>query len=513
LKNKAYRSLEEILAGYYDFGDNYYVIVSSEIRHPHYTAVHERTHINIGKATTFGVFQEFLETLNRKTDYKYKPKFLEEIKNLALEEVRDLHESASTYCEFIAAEEDRYPYLADMLISLPPEYRKWKKVLDDFFSKQIPLRGRRILAENLARLAMDNSIIEDYKILTEDKIKNFRCYISLPENSPNTRFKHILSILSSYNQLDVFKKFIDLYDSVADDLDQGYSSRSYENRKITYGIQTQLFETINLCFNDLSSEHAIFKKSIIDSEELVVEINSLVKGWIDYFKNKGYCDSFHFSFINSDAECDVLDTKYVVSGAHRPQPGLLELKKLNDLPNPDFSLSRIWIHKDAAPFLLCDKTKRYLTKGDIYIRIMPANDSFFNYYLISKSYDVLNELFKIKNNCTVFDGHDYTALKDKISTGFPKFFYWRCWDEFEANVCFAKECEFIILELKKQGALLFVVYFSNDTYHLMLSIGGGASLIFEELTRKTEKQERLLINNKIMKSSLQLVIAYADYIF
>ena len=48
------------MAGFYDFGDEYYILTDFDNPHFDYVAVHERVHANLGSGTSYGLFQSIL---------------------------------------------------------------------------------------------------------------------------------------------------------------------------------------------------------------------------------------------------------------------------------------------------------------------------------------------------------------------------------------------------------------------------------------------------------------------
>ena len=284
MSESIYKPLEEVLAGYYDFGNNYFICLDPQSNHKLYTAVHERTHINLGTSTNMGLFQQALKHFADYQGYDKTPPFLIDIYNHSLNHVRDVHEAAATYAEFCTAMHDNYNGLSDMEKTLPPDYKQWKKTFDEFFPNNIPFWARGHLAYHISRYAMNNSILIDYETLSYEKISHFSEYIADAVNSPNKRLKTIMQAIELYGKDTFFKEYLDCYAQNSVKLHNGYKDRTLENRKITFEIQAKLLRVMERSARLLAEVEPLFQKDTILAKNLVPAANKFSNSWSDFLR-------------------------------------------------------------------------------------------------------------------------------------------------------------------------------------------------------------------------------------
>jgi len=514
-----YRPFENVLAGYYEFGNYYFVLLDSQILHPQYTAVHERIHINLGTASSFGLFHQFLHFLATGASYIHKPHFIDQMFHLAVEAGRDVHEAAATFHEIATAREHNYEGLHEMLSQLPPEYVHWKEVFEGFFDQAISPFDQAGLSYHLARLAMDNNILVDFGEPSIDTIQGFADYISLRENHPKHRLDRFLQVISSHNQLTVFSDYLSLSLSFSEQIKGAYANRTPENRKITYEAQRRLKQAFECDMHRLEKFHSAFVKPFSDSDDLNNKANELARHWANFLIDQGYLKECNFSFINidTDAASDVIDTREVVMPSTIPQPGLAPIDNLNMLPQSGLYIARLFRHASDKPFLLCDNPKRFLVKGDLYVRFVPLENSGCNFFMISnQETNILKGLLARYNFGLLFDGHDYSQLVSLVTSDSKAtiFFIWRSFDQFQSTIPSINHCELAITPLAANSSALLIISTSRNLYHLIFAVGSSISLVVEEIKRHSNTISRLPIDERgLLPQQIGLMLAYSNYIF
>lgn len=369
-----HRPLEEVLAGYYDFGNNYFICLDPQSNHKLYTAVHERTHINLGTSTNMGLFQQALKHFDDFQGYKKTPPFLIDIYNHTLNHVRDVHEAAATYTEFCTAMHDNYIGLSDMEMTLPPDYKQWKKTFDEFFPHSIPFWARGHLAYHIARYAMNNTILIDYETLSYEKIDHFSEYIANAMNSPNKRLNTIMRAIETYGKDLFFKEYLDCYAQNSTKLHKGYNDRTLESRKITSEIQEKLLRAMEKSARLLWELEPVFQQDAILAKNLVPTANMLSNSWTNFLQNEGYSQNISFRFIDTDdgPNVDLIDEQQIAISKKSSQSELHPLEGNEMLIEKQQCLGRLWLWKHDEPCILSENPLRLLHKNDLYLRLLPT---------------------------------------------------------------------------------------------------------------------------------------------
>lgn len=483
-----HRPLEEVLAGYYDFGNNYFICLDPQSNHKPYTAVHERTHINLGTSTNMGLFQQALKHFVDYQGYDKTPHFLIDIFNHTMNHVRDVHEAAATYAAFCTAVYHNYNGLSDMERTLPSDYKQWKRTFDDFFPNSIPVWARGQLAYHISRYAMNNTILIDYETLSYEKINNFSQYIAKAANSPNNRLNKIMSTIEMYGKDRFFADYLDCYDQNSTKLHNGYSDRTIENRKITFEIQAKLLRVMERSARLLAEVEPLFQKDTILAKNLVPAANKFSNSWSDFLRIEGYSQKISFRFIDTDdgAEVDLLDERQINISNKSQQSGMLPLEGNEKLLENQQYLARLWLWKDDEPCILSRNPLRLLHKNDLYLRLLPTKNLNYTYYSISENH---SQIFRTLVNCArtvLVDGYDYSVLRDYFSAlpnNHSLLVYWTNVNHFSTEVTLNGDIGVAYTHVPINDVYLVFVRDMNSTYHLFMAIDQtGLSLIHDRLT-------------------------------
>ena len=511
--NTMYKPFEEVLAGYYEFGNHYFVLVGQNLEHQSYTAIHEQTHIFLGTSTSYGIFQQFLSRLDKEHSLREKDPFIAELLLSLIEEVRPVHEAAATYRQFACAEFDNYLGLDSMYKHLDNRYIEWKGIFDQFFDKRIPVRARGELAYYLSRFSMNTPIIQDYKNLSSKNIEGFAEYIADNTNSPRKRLKTILDLLSRHDQLQIFSDFIELYKRNADN---DTSQRTYQNRKVSLKISIGLKDKIEQIIAGMRDINEVIPIIYPTSEKIDSDLNDLIKKWNEYFTANHWSTKLEIAFINIDKEqeVDIVEGRQIVIPNFQPQPKLVPIADPTSLPISKSYLTRIYIWEKEEPFLLCEEPLRYLYKGDVYARFIPPNSS-YSFFTVSKDVTLISKLVPL-GSILLFEAKDYARIfkiLDEIGIQVIKnniYFIWRTWDQFQQEVDPRKRIQVRILQLNKGEVWLFIIKQDERIYHLFLSTGTVRSMAYCDLKCSNNAGP---IMSEIVIEQVRLIIEYMEYLF
>ena len=488
MNNPIYKPFEQVLAGYYEFGNNYFVVLDSTMKHRVFTSIHERIHINIGSSTTMGMFQQLLHSLLTFTKYDAKPAFVESMHRDCLQEVRTLHEAAATYDEFCSAKHYNYAGLDDMEKLLPLEYKRYRAIFQDFFPEEIPVWARGNLGYHLARFAMNNPILRDYCVLSNPLIDTFHDYITREDISPNVRLLTILNKIEEYGKMSFFSDYLDCYNEYSSQLHKAYEDRTLDNRRLTFSIQSKLLKVMESSIHKLDEHIPSITIGCVNAD-FVSKANSLVSNWKQFLSTEGYTNIFELNFIDTDIDTDVdiLDSREVYLSGKKPQTGLYPLEKLRERIPEKSSFIRLWFWKDDEQFLLRNNPPLYLNKNDIYLRLFQFKNLDVSQYSISSN---LNHIYEIiaKYASTLFmDGNDYLTLNDSIiyeCRSIQSVVYWHSFDHFQSNVHLSDCFKFSYIYLPNINVSVLLLTDSEVIFHMLIvALPTDLSLILSELSR------------------------------
>lgn len=384
--NNLRKPYEEVLAGYYMFGSESYVAMGHEYQHKNFVAIHERTHLNLGTSTSMGLFQQFLAFLDNRKPYQRFPEFVRPMLSFSCDNSRDPHEAAATYEEFCAAQCSNYDGLSDMERDLLPEYKNWRDIFDNFLRDEMPLEARGTAAYHLARFALNTTILQDYREISFDKIMDFKKYMAISNNNPNERLRRILAAIDQYGKARFFGDYVEFRMDVSEVLENAYSDRTLESRRISFGIQKKIREIMVDAAGKLAFLEPIFAdKSLFKSP--VPHAKALVQAWETFLRNEGYVEALNFYFQDTDegADVDILDENEVLVTRQSPHQNLYPLEGMEANLVKGESLARIWAWNYDEPFVLCERPYRVLNKGDFYVRLVPFGDLKEAYFEVTSS--------------------------------------------------------------------------------------------------------------------------------
>ena len=490
---KSYRRpYEEVLAGYYTYGSESYIVMDRDIRHKDFTAIHERTHLNLGTSTNTGLFQRFLQYLLSRRPYLKFPEFVRSMFTCSCDHSRDPHEAAATYHEFCSAQHNSYIGLPEMERDLPDEYRRWRKIFDDFFPESMPLDARGTAGYHLARFALNTTILVDYCEISYDKILDFDKYMAISNQSPNQRLTKILTAIDRYGKASFFGDYVAFYMDVSDTLKNAYRNRTLENRQVSFGIQSRILEIMSEAAVKLATYEPIFKEeSVIGTP--VPPANALVQKWKTFLRQEGYVDTLDFHFVDTDdgADVDILDEYEVLVTKQSPQPNLnpLEGKEVT-LPQGS-CLARIWAWYSEEPFVLCERPYRVLKKGDIYIRLIPFTDFAEAYFTVTSQCKDVERILSSCADSIVLDGDTYSSISVdcRLREGrLPVLVLWQSVNNFRKRVEQLPIVSYCYFHLKAGDVFLILVNGGDAVYHCFFAINDQKislllDLISQGLTR------------------------------
>ncbi len=241
-----YKPLKEQLAGFYQFGSEYYVIEDENDYRAELTAIHERTHANLGVATSFGIFQQILFRINSELKDSHEKYFANMFFEFSLNNVINCHESAATFHEFSCAKHDKFSGIELMELELPVEYKKWKQIYSDLFNNctEFEPYAQGVLGYHISRKCMDTNILKDIKHF--QTLEAGEEYFRSNLNSPDRRQEIVCNCLSQKKELGkTFKKFLEYYKEIKEELHSNYKNPDIGSRQTTYRFQSKMTRIID----------------------------------------------------------------------------------------------------------------------------------------------------------------------------------------------------------------------------------------------------------------------------
>lgn len=501
-----YKDLTEQLTGFYQFGDEYFILTDFDNPHFMYTSVHERTHINLGSATSFGIFQKIINRFKSELIDQNSIDLFSIILDTSIENVAFVHESAATFSQFCEARHNKYKGINEMLKTLPEEYKEFKKIFEILFNNcKIPFRAQGWIAYQIARISMETNILEDFKDFKS--FPNIENYFNIVNNNPNKRLSKIIDLLIKENIELVFVDFLSNYEKIENQLDDLYSNRSIINRGKTLTFQKELIVISDRIFRQIINKVGLTSYLPCNSSHAQLG-NELIENWQNHLALNKSINSFHYKLTSTESlNVDPFDLGEIIIPPHKALDNLIRIE--NTPKVFDLYVARIWFHKSDIPKNLAYNLNLY--KGNIYIRYYGFDNREQFYYNLTVDPSIIKRNIKHPFNCTLCDGIDYEFIKS-VDPNFNRgliIFYWQKYESIPKDVIFGRKLKHYLFYHPN----FYIALFQNDVsynYHLIFFNGNS---IIEELKKQSDQFLPFNEEDSHLSKAIDIILSNFDTIF